>query len=154
MIHISVLVQHHAGPTGDVLLCRNADGVWEFPNGKARVNETDAEAAERIAWETLGMKVRVGKLAVTGHKDPADGTVEHLACGNITHNTHTKCDWHNYYEAINVWQTEPRPGVYTEFAWVHPSELESVEFGGDDKPFMAKYGPWINGRFIPDVRMP
>ena len=154
MIQISVLIQHHQGPTGDVLLCRNADGVWEFPHGKARTNETDEEAAERIAWEQLGMKIKVGKLTLSGHKSPQDGTVEHIACGNITHNTHTKCDWHNYYEAVNVWQTEPKPGTYSEFCWVHPSELGQLEFAGDDKSFMGKYDPWIRGGFIPNLRMP
>ena len=154
MIDISVLIQHHAGPTGDVLICRKENGAWQFPEGKARVNETDEEAAERIAWEQLGMKIRVGKLTLTGHKDPKDGRVEHIACGNITHNTHTKCDWHNYYEAVNVWQTEPKAGTYQEFQWVHPSELGQIAYEGDDAAFMRKYDPWINGGAIPDVRMP
>jgi hypothetical protein len=80
--------------------------------------------------------------------------VEHIACGNITHNTHTKCDWHNYYEAVDVWQTEPRPGTYDSFMWVHPSELGAQEFSGDDKNFMGKYDPWIKGETVPNVRMP
>ena len=154
MIQISVLIKHRQGPTGDVLLCRREDGLWEFPHGCARTNETDEEAAERIAWETLGMKIKVGKMTLTGHKNPQDGTTEHIACGNITHNTHTKCDWHNYYEAVNLWQTEPKPGTYDEFCWVHPSELGQLEYGGDDKNFMGKYDPWIRGGVIPNVRMP
>ncbi|MCR4771892.1 MAG: NUDIX hydrolase [Oscillospiraceae bacterium] len=154
MIKISVLIKHHQGPTGDVLLCRKGSGSWEFPSDRARVNETDEEAAERIAWEQLGMKIRVGKLTLSGHKNPQDGTVEHIACGNITHNTHTKCDWHNYYEAVDVWQTEPRPGTYDSFMWVHPSELGAQEFSGDDKNFMGKYDPWIKGETVPNVRMP
>ena len=60
MITISILVQHHAGPTGNVLIAKNKNGVWEFPNGTMRTNETEAEAAERIAWEVLGMKVVPG----------------------------------------------------------------------------------------------
>ena len=154
MIKVSVLIQHHQGPTGDVLLCRRGDGPWEFPNGRVRVNETDEEAAERIAWEQLGMKIRVGKLTLTGHKNPTDGTVEHIPCGNITHNTHTKCDWHNYYEAVNVWQTEPKTGTYDSFMWVHPSELGQLEYAGDDRNFMGKYGPWIRGETVPNLRMP
>ena len=153
MIEISVLIQHHAGPTGDVLICKNADGVWEFPHGILRTNETEAEAAERIAWEQLGMKVVPGKLAMTGHKKPADGTTEHFMCGNITHNTNTKCNFHNYYEAVNKWQTEPAATVYSEFKWVHPSELGQYEYAGDDVNFMAKYDPWINARPVPDRRM-
>ncbi len=153
MIDISVLIQHHAGPTGDVLICKGGDGVWTFPCGRCRVNETGEEAAERIAWEQLGMKVTVGKMTLTGHKKPTDGTVEHIACGNITHNTHTKCNYHNYYEAVNKWQTEPECKTYTEFKWVHPSELGQYGFAGDDAAFMAKYDPWINGRTIPDQRM-
>ena len=154
MIKVSVLIRHHQGPTGDVLLCRRGDGAWEFPNDRARVNETDEEAAERIAWEQLGMKIRVGKLTLSGHKNPQDGTVEHIACGNITHNTHTKCDWHNYYEAVDVWQTEPVPGTYDAFKWVHPSELGALEYSGDDKNFMSRYDPWVRGETVPNVRMP
>ena len=150
---ISVLIQHHAGPTGDVLICKNADGVWEFPHDRERTNETEAAAAARIAGEQLGMTVSVGKLAMRGRKKPADGKVEHLPEGNITHNTHTKDDYHLYMEAVNTWQTEPKAGTYAEFKWVHPSELGQYEFAGDDANFMAKYDPWINGRFIPDVRM-
>lgn len=150
---ISVLIQHHAGPTGDVLVGKTADGVWEFPADVVRVNETEQEAAERMAWEILGMKVVPGKLIMLGHKKPADGYVEHLYEGNITHNTHTKCDYHCYYEAVNKWQTEPVAGKYVEFKWVHPSELGTIEYAGDDVNFMAKYDPWVNSAEVPDIRM-
>ncbi len=79
--------------------------------------------------------------------------MEHLPEGNITHNTHTKDDYHLYMEAVNTWQSEPKAGAYAEFKWVHPSELGKYEFAGDDVNFMAKYDPWVNGRFIPDRRM-
>lgn len=150
---ISVLIQHHAGPTGDVLICRNAGGAWTFPHDRERTNETAAAAAARIAAEQLGMTVGVGKLAMRGRKKPADGVTEHLPEGNITHNTNTKDDYHLYYEAVNTWQSEPRTGTYDEFRWVHPSELAGYEFAGDDASFMAKYAPWISGQPIPDVRM-
>ena len=153
MIKISVLIKHHQGPTGDVLLCRKGSGSWEFPSDRARVNETDEEAAERIAWEQLGMKIRVGKLTLSGHMNPQDGTVEHIACGNITHDTHTKALWHSYYEAVNKWRTEPQPGVYDEFKWVHPTELVEYGLEGDDAAFLSKYDPWIKGGFIPNTRM-
>lgn len=151
---ISVLIQHHAGPTGHVLICKNADGVWEFPHDRVRTNEEDELAAVRVAGEQLGMTVTAGKLAMIGHKRPQDGVTEHIACGNITHDTNTKSLFHVYYEAVDTWQTEPKPGKYTEFKWVHPSELAAYEFAGDDARFLAKYGPWVNGGAIPDVRMP
>lgn len=154
MTEISVLIQHHAGPTGNVLVCKNKNGVWEFPRGTVRTNETEAEAAERVAWESLGIQIAAGKLAMLGRKTPQDGSVEHIACGNITHNTHTKCNDHCYYEAVNKWQEAPKAGTYTEFQWIHPSELGRLEFAGDDANFMAKYDPWINAGCIPDVRMP
>ena len=150
MTYVSVLLQHHAGPTGDVLILKNEDGTWSFPCGKVRTNETEAEASERIIWEQLGVKAVVGKLTMRGRHKAADGYVEHLYEGNITHNTHSKDDYHVYYEAVNKWQTEPACG---EYKWVHPSELGQYEFTGDDRNFMAKYDPWVNGRFIPDVRM-
>ena len=148
---VSVLIQHHAGPTGNVLIRKNADGVWEFPYDRERTNETEAAAAARIAGEQLGMTVSVGKLAMRGRKKPSDGTVEHLPEGNITHNTNTKDDYHIYMEAVNTWQTEPKTDA--ECLWVHPSELAQYEFAGDDASFLAKYAPWVNGQFIPDVRM-
>ncbi len=153
MKFVSVVIQHHAGPTGDVLICRKAGGAWEFPSDRIRTNETDEEAAERVAWEQLGMKVAVGKRAMIGRKKPQDGVTEHIACGNITHNTDSKFIFRNYYEAVNKWQTEPKAGTYDEFRWVHPSELGQIGFSGDDASFMAKYDPWVNGRPIPDVRM-
>ena len=153
MQYISVLIQHHAGPTGKVLICKKADGVWEFPHDRVRTMETGAEAVERVAWSQLGMKVDPGKMTMIGHKKPEDGVTEHIACGNITHNTNTKCDYHCYYEAVNKWQTEPAVGTYEAFEWVHPSELGQYEFAGDDVNFLAKYDPWVNSRFIPDQRM-
>lgn len=153
MTYISVLIQHHAGPTGDVLICKNGDGVWEFPNGRVLTGETEQAAAARVAAEQLGMTVTVGKLTMIGHKRPQDGTSEHFFCGNITHDTNTKCDYHTYYEAVNTLQTEPAAGKYAEYKWVHPSELGQYTFAGDDENFMAKYDPWINAREIPDRRM-
>ncbi len=153
MTEVSVLIQHHAGPTGNVLVCKNEDGVWEFPKGRVRSNETEPDAVKRVGWEVLGMEVVPGKMTMIGHKYPSDGYVEHLYEGNITHNTHTKCNYHCYYEAVDKWQTEPRPGTYSEFRWVHPSELGQLEMDGDDANFMAKYDPWINAQFVPDRRM-
>ena len=150
---ISVLIRHHAGPTGDVLLCRRDGGVWEFPHDHARTNETDTDAAVRVAARQLGMTVTPGQLLTRARKRPADGVTEHLAEGNITHNTHTKDDYHLYYEAVNTWQSEPEAGVYTEFRWVHPSELSEAETAGDDALFLARYVPWVTGRPIPDIRM-
>ena len=151
MDYISVLIQHHAGPTGDVLIQKNGDGVWEFPHDRVRTNEPMEDAASRVAWEQLGMKVTVGKLTMVGRKKPQDGVTEHIYEGNITHNTNSKDNYHSYYEAVNTWQTEPRTDA--EYRWVHPSELGQYEFTGDDVNFMAKYDPWINAREIPDRRM-
>ena len=153
MKYISVLIQHHPGPTGDVLICKNKNGVWEFPSAKQYSNETPEDAAVRVATEQLGKAVKPGKLIMVGHKNINDGYTEHIACGNITHNTNSKEIYHEYYEAVNTWQTEPKKIVYEEFKWVHPSELGQYEFEGDDLNFMAKYDPWINAKFIPDRRM-
>ena len=154
MKFISVLMQHHAGPTGNVLICKNKDGAWEFPHGTVHTNETESEAAERLCWEVLGVKATVGKLIMVGRKTPQDGYVEHIVCGNITHNTNSKDNYHVYYEAVNKWQAEPKSDAYAEMKYVHPSELSQYEFVGDDKTFMAKYDPYVNPETIPDVRMP
>jgi 8-oxo-dGTP pyrophosphatase MutT (NUDIX family) len=153
MKKVSVLIKHHAGPTGDVLICRKNGGPWEFPVTKVRTNEVSPEAAERAAWEQVGIYVSGAKLEMIGHNRPMDGKVEHIAEGNITHDNHTKSAWHAYYTAVNKWQTEPVAGTYDEFKWVHPTELAQFEFAGDDVNFLAKYDPWVNGREIKDVRM-
>lgn len=153
MKYVSALIQHHAGPTGDVLICKKNNGAWEFPSTKLRTNETPAQAIERLAGSQLGMVVKVGKLAMIGAKKPTDGYVEHIVCGNITHNTHTKEIFHEYYEAINTWQTEPVLNGYDEYKWVPASLLGQYEFEGDDSNFMAKYDPWVNAREIPNRRM-
>ena len=153
MKYISVLVQHHPGPTGNVLICKNKNGKWEFPCAKLCGTETSPDAAVRVAAEKLGMAVKAGKLIMIGHKNIHAGYTEHIACGNITHNTNSKEIYHEYYEAVNTWQTEPQKLVYDEFKWVHPSELGQYEFEGDDINFMAKYDPWVNAKFIPDQRM-
>ncbi len=153
MTEISILMRHHAGPTGDVLVCQRPDGGWELPRGYVHVNEAPEAAVTRTVWETLGVQAKAGQLMVQGRKYPKDGTVEHIPCGNITHNTHTKCNEHWYYEAVNLYQAEPKQGAYQGFRWVHPSELEQVELTGDDKAFLDKYQPWVNGQTIPDVRM-
>ena len=151
MKYISVLIQHHAGPTGGVLILKNADGVWEFPHDRIRTMESGGEAAERTAWEQLGIKVTAGKMTMIGHKNPQDGVSEHIACGNITHNSNTKCDYHCYYEAVNKWGGEPK--IDGEYKWVPVKALGQYQFAGDDADFMAKYDPWVNGREIPDQRM-
>ena len=53
MTEITLLIQHHAGPTGDVLVCQLPEGGWELPKGYIRVNETPETAVARTAWETL-----------------------------------------------------------------------------------------------------
>ena len=154
MVELSILIRHQAGPTGDVLLGKNENGVWEFPCGCVKAGETEEDAAKRIAWEVLGLEINVGKRVLIGHKAPKDGTVEHLYSGNITHDTHTKANFHCYYDAVKKWPCKmPAEGKYTEYKWVHPSELGAVEYEGDDKNFMAKYDKWVNAQFIPDVRM-
>lgn len=149
---VSVLVQHHAGATGDVLICKNKDGVWTFPTDKIRTNETDEEAAARVAFEQAGIVAKVNKRECVLRCTLDDGVTEHIVEGNITHNTNSKFVFHNYYSAINTWQYEPKCDCGCEFKWVHPTELAQYEFAGDDKVFLAKYDPWVNARPIPDVR--
>lgn len=153
MTFISMLIQHHAGPTGKVLICKKENGKWAFPHGKLRTNETGPQAVERIAWEQLRMVVKCGKMTMIGRNKPNDGYGEHILCGNIRHNTDTKYNYREYYEAVDLWQTEPEHLVYDEYAWVHPTELAEYEFEGDDANFLAKYDPWVNCEQIFDVRM-
>ena len=153
MKYVSVLIWRHAGPTGNVLICKNADGVWEFPNDRIRTNETDEAAAHRVAFEQVGIDAVVGKRTMILRKTLDDGITEHLAEGNITHNTNSKFVFYNYYEAVNKWEYQPKSEKYAEFKWVHPSELGQYEYAGVDKTFMAKYDPWVNARAVPEARL-
>src|SRR5207302_4738111 len=38
-------------------------GLWQFPSGEVRTEETAAAAAARLAWEMLGLKVRPRAMA-------------------------------------------------------------------------------------------
>lgn len=149
---ISILVKHHQGPTGDVLIGKHGD-TWCFPSGTVHTGETEKEAAARVAAEKLGLQVKVGDLVMIGRKKPEDGSVEHLYCGNITHNTHSKENYHVYYEVVNLYQTEPKCCCCEELRYVHASELKDYAFTGDDASFMAKYAPYVTPAYIPDVRM-
>lgn len=153
MKYISILIRQNAGPASSVLVCKRAGGGWELPCGTVRTGETEQEAAVRVAWEQLQMETAAGRLAMLGHKYPKDGFDEHILCGNITHNTHTKHNWHCYYESSAHWKAQPRPGIYDQFKWVRPSELDRCGLSGDDGQFAAKYQPWACGGEIPDVRM-
>lgn len=80
MIEISLLLQHHAGPTGDVLVCQRPDGGWELPKGYIRVNETPETAVIRTAWKHWAFRLRREKQIMQGKKYRKDGTVEHIPC--------------------------------------------------------------------------
>ena len=153
MIRISVLLQEHAGPTGRVLVLKDSDGGYRFPEGYVRVNESEAAAVERLVTEQFSVTAEAGRLLLIGHKKPADGYVEHLYEGNITHNTHTRCDYHCYYAAVRKWPEALSVPAGSELCWVLAEELGALSFAGDDADFLAKYDPWVNGREIPDRRM-
>jgi ADP-ribose pyrophosphatase YjhB (NUDIX family) len=139
MTFVSALIQDVAGPTGKVLICRKEGGAWQLPACKVFTSERPECAVARLAREQLGIGLKVGKLAMIGR--------------HLRPETDTKHDYHEYYEAVNLWQKAPKSDVYREMIWVSPSELSNYEFEGDDKSFMAKYVPWINCKKIPDVRM-
>lgn len=138
MIFASVIVKDVKGSTGKVLICRRSPAdKWEFPCSKLRTNETPGRGVVRIAWEQLGMGVTPGILHMRGRRK-SPGTLY---------------DFHEYYEAVNTWHAEPAGNVFSETAWVHPSELGQYEFDGDDKAFVSKYLSWITGGEIKDAKL-
>lgn len=85
-------------------------GLWEFPGGKRREDETFSEAVFREVLEETGLTVAVGELFAT---------VRHAY-------THFKITMYAYH--CQVISGEAAANCSDEIQWISPSELEKYPF--------------------------
>jgi 8-oxo-dGTP pyrophosphatase MutT (NUDIX family) len=107
---------------GDLLLlCRRPahkrhGGLWEFPGGKAEVNESDALAAARELREELGVRLVGASPAVFEIADPGSPYVIAFVPVEIA--------------------GEPVPTEHSGIVWGRPSELATLSLAPSDQAFL------------------
>ena len=104
---------------GRVFVARREDeGVlaskWEFPGGKNREGESEADTLRREYLEELSIPVDVGDLLLSFDFTNGD-KLYHLRCYAVTHLSHV-------YSL----------SVHTEVRWVSPEELMLLEMAPSD----------------------
>ena len=104
---------------GRVFVARREDeGVlaskWEFPGGKNREGESEADTLRREYLEELSIPVDVGDLLLSFDFTNGD-KLYHLRCYAVTHLSHG-------YSL----------SVHTEVRWVSPEELMLLEMAPSD----------------------
>jgi A/G-specific adenine glycosylase len=90
-------------------------GMWEFPGGKQKPNETLNETLSREIMEELNLEVEIGDLL---------GTFHHAY-------THYKVTLHAFY--CRMVSEDLKLNYHTESAWVEPQDLESYPMGKIDR---------------------
>lgn len=103
---------------------RHADahlgGLWEFPGGKRKPNETFEQCLIRELREELGIEVSVGKMLESVAHDYPDKTV------------------HLKFFMCRLERGEPQPLGCRAFKWIGPEELKEHDFPAADARLLAK----------------
>ena len=89
-------------------------GKWEFPGGKQRWGETDADTLRREYMEELSADIEVGEKLASFSFENGD-TLYHL---------------HAYL--ITILSDELLLSVHTETRWADAEELRALDMGGSD----------------------
>jgi mutator protein MutT len=89
-------------------------GLWEFPGGKRRLDETFEECLERELMEELGIEVEVGPLIEE---------ICHQYPGRLVRLRFHACRWLRH---------EPRPIACQALRWVAKSQLVDLQFPAAD----------------------
>lgn len=97
-------------------------GLWEFPGGKVRADETHRRALIREIKEELGVSVRVGECIAT---------VNHA--------------YSHFRVTLNVYRCEqvggsPQPKSHTALKWVRPEDFHRFAFPKANHKFLEALG--------------
>jgi len=95
-------------------------GLWEFPGGKNRWSESEAETLKREYQEELKLDIEVGRLLHT-HDFVNKGTLYHQKA---------------YLVSCKDAQ-EPILSVHTSYRWVTMQELQDLQFAPSDQRIVA-----------------
>jgi 8-oxo-dGTP pyrophosphatase MutT (NUDIX family) len=94
-------------------------GLWEFPGGKVRANETDTEAVRRELAEELN--VHVIEVGATLYKAPDPGS-----------------DYLIVFKSVRI-IGEPQPLEHDALCWAAPLELMGFRLAPSDEMFVHRY---------------
>ncbi|HMR07783.1 MAG TPA: (deoxy)nucleoside triphosphate pyrophosphohydrolase [Polyangiaceae bacterium] len=93
---------------------------WEFPGGKVKAGESQAEALVREIREELELHIRVGALIGSVRAQASTALIE-----------------------LSLWQVEIVAGTpvlreHEEVRWVGPEELSALDFAAADRPLLGR----------------
>ena len=95
-------------------------GLWEFPGGKQRTDESPAEALIREIQEELSVTPVIGESLGTSIHHYTEKSIE-LHCMFVSH-----------------WQGEFIPVDHDKLAWFSFDELVKLAMSDADVPFIAR----------------
>jgi mutator protein MutT len=95
-------------------------GLWEFPGGKRRPNESFEECLRRELKEELGIEVEVQELVES---------LTHAYPEKTVHLEFFRCAWRRH---------EPQALGCPAFAWVQPEEIARYEFPAADARLLER----------------
>ena len=104
---------------GDYLVCRRANGLWEFPGGKIEPGETPEQCLARECREELAIEVTVGRLLDRIRTRTEDGRALELL----------------FYDAA-LRTGEPAASVHTDLRYAAPDMLSRLTFCPADQLFL------------------
>ena len=112
-----------------VLVCRRKidlhnGGLWEFPGGKRKPDESFEHALAREVAEELHVRIHAGQLSG-------------CSLGNYVHKTGSlEIELHCFM--VLLWQGEFVPTDHDQIKWCAVEELRSMQLSAADVPFIDR----------------